>query len=207
MKIAVIANNLQKEELLAQGLIEGTEVYWLEKVIPVQSADCYIDLLFTPNTERTALLTGLLPVTIIINDVITPLDKLPDNFVRINAWPGFLKRPVAEAACNNVSTKSSAEKILSCFNKTTEWVPDTAGLISARVIATIINEAWFALGENVSGKEEIDTAMKLGTNYPYGPFEWGNKIGLKNVYELLFALSKTNPRYEPAALLKKEAFV
>lgn len=68
----------------------------------------------------------------------------------------------------------------------------------------IINEAWLSLGEGVSTKEEIDTAMKLGTNYPYGPFEWGNKIELKNVYQLLTALSKTNPRYEPAALLKKE---
>ena len=38
-------------------------------------------------------------------------------------------------------------------------------------------------------------------------FEWSEKIGLKNVYELLTTLSNINSRYEPAALLKKEALV
>jgi 3-hydroxybutyryl-CoA dehydrogenase len=69
----------------------------------------------------------------------------------------------------------------------------------------IINEAYFTLDEKVSSKNEIDTAMKLGTNYPYGPFEWSEKIGLKKVYELLTTLSHSHSRYEPAALLKKEA--
>ena len=69
----------------------------------------------------------------------------------------------------------------------------------------IINEAFFALQENVSSKEEIDTAMKLGTNYPFGPFEWAERIGLKNIFELLTGLSKTQSRYEPAALLKQQA--
>jgi 3-hydroxybutyryl-CoA dehydrogenase len=83
-------------------------------------------------------------------------------------------------------------------------VPDVKGFISARVVSMIINEAYFALEEKVSTKREIDTAMKLGTNYPYGPFEWGDLIGVKNIYELLNELSKTDSRYTPAALLKKE---
>ena len=64
---------------------------------------------------------------------------------------------------------------------------------------------FFTLDEKVSSKKEIDIAMKLGTNYPYGPFEWCEKTGLNNIYELLTKLSITHPRYEPAALLKKEA--
>jgi 3-hydroxybutyryl-CoA dehydrogenase len=204
MRVAVIANDLQKEELLAQGLRDAVEVDWLQEVIPVQGAECYIDLLFIPTANRIELLRKLQPAVIIINDVITTLNKLPLNFVRINAWPGFLKRTIAEAACADTKTKLLATTIFSYFNKTTEWVPDTAGLISARVLAMIINEAWFTLEEGVSTKEEIDIAMKLGTNYPYGPFEWGDKIGSKNVYALLLALSQTNSRYEPAALLKKE---
>lgn len=207
MKVAVIANDLQKEEMLAQGLRDDAEAYWLNGLTPIPEADCYIDLLFTATTKRTELLKKLQPAVIIVNDVITTLDNLPENFIRINGWPGFLKRPIAEAACNDVASKSTASTIFSCFNKKIEWVPDTAGFISARVLGMIINEAYFALDEEVSSKEEIDTAMKLGTNYPYGPFEWGKKIGLKNVYDLLFALAQTNPRYEPARLLKKEALV
>ena len=68
----------------------------------------------------------------------------------------------------------------------------------------IINEAYFAIGEDVSSKNEIDLAMKLGTNYPYGPFEWAKKIGLHNIYYLLKTLSNNDNRYIPAKALKQE---
>ena len=71
-------------------------------------------------------------------------------------------------------------------------------MITPRVIAMIINEAYFTLQAGVSTKEEIDTAMKLGTNYPYGPFEWADKIGLNRIKTLLQTLSKTDTRYLPA---------
>jgi 3-hydroxybutyryl-CoA dehydrogenase len=51
--------------------------------------------------------------------------------------------------------------------------------------------------------EEIDTAMKLGTNYPYGPFEWGQRIGLTRIVSLLNVLSMTNARYKPANSLQQ----
>ncbi len=46
----------------------------------------------------------------------------------------------------------------------------------------IVNEAFFAFGEKISTIEEIDMAMKLGTNYPNGPFEWAEKIGIENIF-------------------------
>ena len=94
---------------------------------------------------------------------------------------------------------------MNCFNKKTEWTPDIPGFITARVISTIINEAYFSLEGKVSSREEIDTAMKLGTSYPYGPFEWSRIIGIKNIYSLLNILSRKNKRYLPSDLLKKEA--
>jgi 3-hydroxybutyryl-CoA dehydrogenase len=69
----------------------------------------------------------------------------------------------------------------------------------------IINEAYFALADDVSTKEEIDIAMKMGTAYPYGPFEWGNKIGLQNIVTLLQKLSVQQPRYAPCELLVHQA--
>ena len=207
MLITVIANDLLKEEMLAQGLVAGVQVHWLNEIKAIPGADCYIDLLYTPTTERTDLLKRLEPAIIIVNTVTNTLNTLPENFIRINGWPDFLKRSITEAAGNNSEAKINAEKILNCFNKKTEWVPDVAGFIAARVISMIINEAYFALDEKVSTKEEIDTAMKLGTNYPYGPFEWSEKIGLEKVTELLVELAKTNPRYEPAALLKKQVLI
>jgi 3-hydroxybutyryl-CoA dehydrogenase len=74
-------------------------------------------------------------------------------------------------------------------------------------VSMIINEAYFALEENVSTKAETDIAMKLGTNYPFGPFEWGQLIGLPKIYSLLKALtvSETQSRYTPGKLLEQEA--
>ena len=62
----------------------------------------------------------------------------------------------------------------------------------------------FALQDKVSTKSEIDIAMKMGTNYPYGPFEWSEKIGLKNIASLLKKLTTGNKRYIPSLLLLQE---
>jgi 3-hydroxybutyryl-CoA dehydrogenase len=77
-------------------------------------------------------------------------------------------------------------------------------MVSARVVAMIVNEAYFALGEAISSKKDIDTAMKLGTNYPFGPFEWSEKVGLKNIYSLLLKLSESSARYAIAPAMIKE---
>ena len=62
-----------------------------------------------------------------------------------------------------------------------------------------------SLGKTAS-EEDIDLAMKLGTNYPYGPFEWARKIGIKHIYEILEALYEDtkDERYKISPLLKKE---
>lgn len=207
MKVAVITDDTLKEELTAQGLRDTVEVEWLQDITALPGMDACIDLLFTPVAERIDKLRKMEPALIIVNSVSTTGNELPENFIRLNGWPAFLTRQIAEVAGTGDVIKTKAEKIFTCFNKTTEWVPDVPGFISARVVSMIINEAYFTLQDEVSSKEEIDTAMKLGTNYPYGPFNWSKKIGLKNVYELLSTLAETNKRYEPAALLKKEAFL
>ena len=108
-------------------------------------------------------------------------------------------------AARNVTDE--VKEIFAAAGKQLIEVADKPGLAAARSISMIINEAYFALGEEVSTKAAIDTAMKLGTNYPYGPFEWAEKIGLKNIYQLLAVLHRTSKRYSPAPLLQKEATV
>src|SRR5438445_657525 len=67
-------------------------------------------------------------------------------------------------------------------------------------------DAYFDLlfNEAVNTKEEIDVAMKLGTNYPNGPCEWGKKIGLKSIYALLKKLNEKERCYEIAPSLISE---
>ena len=142
-------------------------------------------------------------VPIFINSVANTLMELkaPAHIVRINGWSGFLSR--AEWEISGIITEQVIA-VINFLHKKITILPDEPGFISARILAMIINEAWFALGENVSTKKEIDIAMKLGTNYPLGPFEWGEKIGEKNIFDLLKKLSKTNKKYLPAPLLQQK---
>lgn len=79
--------------------------------------------------------------------------------------------------------------------------------VAARVLATIVNEAASAVEDGVATPEAIDTAMRLGTNYPSGPLEWGERIGLAHVVHTLEALHDAVPdgRYRVIPLLRRLA--
>jgi 3-hydroxybutyryl-CoA dehydrogenase len=208
MQLVVLANEQLKEELLSTGINDSCKVHWINSPKGLSSyadADAVIDLLFEHNGHDSSHLTDLLKKPVLVNSMNKTIAEIGLPVIRINAWPGFLKRNVAEVCCGNDTIKDEAEKILALLNRNAEWVPDIKGFISARVVSMIINEAYFALEEGVSTKQEIDIAMRLGTNYPYGPFEWSKQIGLKNIATLLTQLSVTEKRYQPAELLLKEA--
>ncbi len=207
MKIVVLANARQKDELMAQQPIVPSNVVWRTGPdIPenIMNDDICIDLLFDDAPDRMGKWQQLDPSLLVINAVSAPEAGTVFPYVRINGWNTFLKRTVIEATAPD-GIREKATALFSVFNKKAEWTADIPGFLSLRIVASIINEAYFALEEQVSTKEEIDTAMKLGTNYPYGPFEWGREIGIKNIYNLLKHLSEEEKRYQPAALLKQEA--
>ena len=83
---------------------------------------------------------------------------------------------------------------------------DRVGMVTPRVICMIINEAYFTVQEGTAEKDAIDQAMKLGTNYPMGPFEWSKKIGLQNVKELLESVYEDtkDERYKLCPMIKRE---
>jgi 3-hydroxybutyryl-CoA dehydrogenase len=208
MKLVVVTNEQLKEELLSEGINDECKIDWTSsspELSPDTGFDAVIDLLFEQNGYDVTYLKSFLPKPVLVNSINKTISEIGLPFIRINGWPGFLKRNIAEVACNNEAAKKEGEKILTALNRKPEWVPDIKGFISSRVVSMIINEAYFALEENVSSKNEIDIAMKLGTNYPYGPFEWAKKIGLKNVVGLLTELSLTEKRYQPANLLLNES--
>ncbi|HVU55883.1 MAG TPA: 3-hydroxyacyl-CoA dehydrogenase family protein [Puia sp.] len=203
MKIAVIAGKTPLQQWLSGKLpsqwvcVEVKEVSELEKH---KDAGLIIDLSFSPDGRRIHELSRLLPVPVMINSVAYTCAEIGASFIRINAWPGMLEREVHELAIGR--EMESSRLFIDELYKQLGWkyriVPDIPGMISGRILAMVINEAYYTLQENVSTKEEIDIAMRLGTNYPMGPFEWSEKIGLKNIYDLLNKLSATDDRYRPA---------
>jgi len=203
MNIVVIADVDMQKEFEHHGIPENITIHFIQSASddnPV--ADAYFYLLPEEHLSNDISILEKLNMPVFVNAVCTTLQQLPENFIRINALPGFLQRSIVEVCCNRNREKEL--NILTTLSWKYQLVPDLPGMISARILAMIINEAYFALVEKVSTKADIDIAMKLGTNYPYGPFEWGEKLGLRNIYKLLDTLSKTDKRYTPAPLLIKE---
>jgi 3-hydroxybutyryl-CoA dehydrogenase len=192
MQIIVLTNEALKEELLKNGVEPSLDCIYvdsLDDLLQHANADGFIDLLFEPTTERVNALKGLLPKPVIVNSVAHTLGILSADFIRINGWPTFLASDLVEGAASE-SQKSNGEEILMLFHKKISWLPDVPGFISARVISKIINEAWISVDEGVSTPGEIDIAMRLGTNYPFGPLEWAEKIGVGKVRSLLERLEQ-----------------
>ena len=85
-----------------------------------------------------------------------------------------------------------------------------AGELAPRVLtrlgATIANEASFALGERVASAEDINTAMRLGYNWPIGPLEWGERLGWSTALGVLEELRDLQGEaYRPAPVLRDRA--
>ena len=196
MQIAVRSTQIQRDEFVQKGFDPAVTVQWLAEDEDLNSAqaDAYFDLAF--NDIDPYANKFLEKETVFVNAVACTCSTIDrKNYIRINAWNGFLNRPVIEVSGIDDDYARRAGNILDILGWKYIWVPDDYGLVSARIVSMIINEAYYALEENVSTKEQIDIAMKLGTNYPFGPFEWSEKIGLKNIYTLLKNLSGQNNRY------------
>lgn len=205
MKVLVVANAKQKREILVKPLTTGVEVVFVEKDNLIEISDEYDALFYLPENADELGRIKIPEKPVFINSVNRTLAQysFPENVYRINAWPGFLARPVWEVASKNTLT---ALPLFDELGWEVIFVKDEPGLVAARVISMIINEAFFALGENVSNKDDIDNAMKLGTHYPFGPFEWLEQIGVQSIYQLLHKMAEKNNRYSIAPLLEKKYF-
>lgn len=102
-------------------------------------------------------------------------------------------------------TMKSIYAICSRLGKTPVESNDYPGFVANRILMPMINEAVYALYENVAGVKEIDTVMKLGMAHPMGPLQLADFIGLDVCYSILMILYRDfkNPKYAPCPLLQK----
>ncbi len=207
MKIAVLAHADTRREILSKPAAPDILWEWMDhpgQFTTHRDAAAYFDLQFEFNPMRTALLSGLLPKPVFINAVTNTLAEIGMPFIRINAWPGFIGRPVVELSAGSPEGAKDAQHLFEALQWDYRLVPDLPGMISPRVISCIINEAYITYETGISSREDIDAAMKLGTNYPYGPFEWAGRIGLEKIYHLMTELGKTNERYRVSECIIRE---
>jgi 3-hydroxybutyryl-CoA dehydrogenase len=87
------------------------------------------------------------------------------------------------------------------------WLEETPGLVLPRLVYSLANEAAFALQDGVSDAAGIDTAMRLGLNYPRGPLAWAESLGHRTVVAVLNHLHEEfhEERYRVAPRMRRWA--
>lgn len=130
--------------------------------------------------------------------------KNPNRLLGLGLYPTFSEVKGIECTKTNLSAQDYSSVINDVFGNT-YWVEDRAGMVNLRIISLIINEAYLVLQEHTANENDIDTAMKLGTNYPYGPIEWSKRIGLDLVYNVLQSMYSEfgDDRYRITPLLRE----
>lgn len=105
-------------------------------------------------------------------------------------------------------TLAEATGLFQALGKDVSLIGDVPGLIVARTVARIVDLAHDAVAKGVATEEDIDTAMRLGVNYPLGPFEWSRRLGRSWAYDVLDDLHMRDPsgRYAPSLALYRHAY-
>lgn len=216
MNILVVGDANRQDELQQKGL-KGHRVQWVESpdeaVLP-GDFDLVIDLVLDDAPDHAAVYAKAPGVPVWAGMVKTSLSELMHqyaftqgfNIVACNWLPGFINRPVTEMAILDEEQRPALDGLMQQLGWSYQLIQDAVGMVTPRVVCMIINEAYFTAAEGTASREDIDTAMRLGTNYPYGPFEWAQRIGIKHVYDVLTAVYKAtgDERYRVCELLRDE---
>ncbi|HEX2742037.1 MAG TPA: 3-hydroxyacyl-CoA dehydrogenase NAD-binding domain-containing protein [Rubrobacter sp.] len=104
--------------------------------------------------------------------------------------PSFLQRSMVEAG--TLGRKSGRGFYDYRDERRGEISAPSEEEVARRIISCIVNEAFLAHSEGVATTEDIDRAMKLGANYPKGPFEWADEIGAASILNTLDSLRATH---------------
>ncbi|MFD4240066.1 3-hydroxyacyl-CoA dehydrogenase [Streptomyces sp. NPDC058525] len=112
---------------------------------------------------------------------------------------------IALSASEDTSERTLAEAVglFQKLGKKVSVIGDVPGMIVARTVAMLIDLTADAVARGVATAEDIDTAMRLGVNYPLGPSEWHERLGRDWAYDLLHHLDERCPggRYAPSLAL------
>lgn len=181
-----------------------------------------LDLLIEAVSEDEELKLGLIrkysdflnPETIIASNtssisltLLSTAAKNPDKIIGMhfmNPVPLMQLVEVIRSLTTSESTYRTVQSVVEKLNKTSVTSQDFPGFIVNRILMPMINEAIFTLQDGVASAEDIDNAMKLGTNQPMGPLALADFIGLDTCLAVMQVLQFGfgDSKYRPCPLLQ-----
>jgi len=138
---------------------------------------------------------------------IASFTKRPEKVIAMHFFNPVHKMPLVEIIRGLETSNETAEAIQKAaiqMGKETVIVNEFPGFVTSRISALVGNEAFYMLQEGLGSPEDIDKAIKLGLNYPMGPFELGDLVGLDTrLNNLRYLHEKLGEKYRPAPLLEQ----
>lgn len=151
-----------------------------------------------PAAPRALLLAGAslhaCDVTAAGLHLLAPLDDV--RLIELTRTP--LTDPVAAERLEDLVRSLGAQP---------EWVGDGTGLVLGRIVAQLVNEAAFMIGDGNASPADVDAGLELGVNHPRGPVAWSAATGLPHMLAILDGLQDElhEERYRAAPLLCRRA--
>lgn len=134
--------------------------------------------------------------------------KRPNKVIGLN----FTENPLEEKYLVQVvkglqtsdETVQAVMELLANVGITAVKLEETPGFILDRVVASVVNEAAIMYSSKLATKEDIDNMMKVCVNWPMGPFEFADSMGVDKIVEILDEMSQQlGSKYQPCFLLRR----
>lgn len=188
-----LASTVKETDFLIEAVPENRELK--KSIMEEAEANAREDVIFTSNTS-TISPTELASYT-----------KRPDQFLVMHFFnPVHIMKliEIVRGLETSDATVEIVKQVSEQFDKETVLVNEFPGFVTSRISAMIGNEAFHMLQEGVASAEDIDKAIKLGLNFPMGPLELGDLVGLDaRLNNLRYLHEKLGEKFRPAPLLEK----
>lgn len=156
-----------------------------------------------PKETILASNTSGIPVSLLASATKRPEKVIGTHFM--NPVPLMKGVEIVKTLLTSEETVEISLDFVKSLGKETVVVKDSPGFVTNRIITLVMNEAAKLLEENLASIEDIDKIEKLSHNWPMGPFELADLVGIDVLVDLLEGVYQQTgwERYKPAPILKR----